>query len=571
MNEQDIAKARANAEQWLDARFDEQTRNEVEQILKQPEVLLGNFLRPMEFGTAGLRGVMAPGIFCMNSYTMAAAIMGIARFQKSGRIVIAFDARKNSREFAELAAAILTDRGFSVLLFSEVAPTPVVPFVLLQGGADLGLVVTASHNPPKYNGLKVYMANGAQIISPIDRQISDEISHISILEAAQEVKRQFPKKLSCQSADHFIDSYLNFLEKQVLLGNERDISIIYTPLHGAAGKIMMAAFDKAKFNQALAVESQLKPDGNFPTVKAPNPEYPENLTQALLQAQVGKADLVLANDGDGDRIGIMLRQKDGSYVTLDGNQIGCFLAYYILKRRQEQNKLTGKELLISTVVSSPLLQKIARKFSVDYRSTLTGFKWMGNLAAELAQSEGKELVLAYEEAFGVAVGGARDKDGISAALLAAEAAAWCKQQGKNLTDLIQEMHRDCGVHLEGAHEEYYEGATGQSDMAAIINKLRQNPPQVIGDDPVIEIIDYQSQKRTFGNKAVTDEKLPRQNMIFLKTTKSWMAVRPSGTEPKVKAYFGIALDPADNAISMVDARATLAKLNETARAILRAF
>ncbi|MCS6984144.1 MAG: phospho-sugar mutase [Leptospiraceae bacterium] len=537
------------AQEWLRLLPLDKEKQEIQEILRDENKLQEHFGGTLQFGTAGMRAIMGIGSARINNYTVAQAALGLARYLGRGRVVLAFDARKNSCNFAQLCAKILKNRNFEVIFFPEPTPTPLVPFALREKFADFGIVITASHNPPQYNGIKVYSSIGAQIIPPIDKEIAQHIAKISLEEcvaAYQEKAQDIEDGFS--SVREIKERYLKFISEEVLSPDFNELKkrtiarFVYTPLHGSAGPIMVEVLQKCKLESlAIYVTSQMEPNGEFPTIKAPNPEHRENLHEALLQAKRERAELIIANDGDGDRLGVMLRKDNDDYEFLNGNELGVLLAYYLLLRQKD--KLTKKELFISSVVSSPLLAKLARHFGIHHRETLTGFKWMGNLAWQLEERENLKLVFAYEEAFGYALCGERDKDGISSALLLIEAFLYCQSRQQSLFSLLEELYRLVGFHTEGSLQLDFLPSEGLKKTTLIMDKLRQNPPIEILGENIAVAYDFEKQKRFANGREEPLTGFSQENLLIWRSHTYWLAIRPSGTEPKIKAYYGVSYPP----------------------------
>lgn len=562
-----FTEAKAKAETWYSLAFLENEKRELSDILKNEQKILEHFGSNLKFGTAGMRGIMALGSACMNRYTVAQAGLGMANFLKKGKVVLGYDVRKNSKEFAEILVKIFLAKGIEVLFFAEITPTPLIPFAVQKESASVGIVITASHNPPQYNGIKVYSANGAQIIPPIDEEIALAINQVPIEEAFAFVKDIHGVEKKPNYALNFKSKYFNFIKENVLSNKYSNttqkvpFSFVYTPLYGAAGKLMQEAIDHFGFgNSAIYVLEQMEANGNFPNLKAPNPELEESYELAKKIALKNNAALILANDGDGDRLGVMVNSKEGKFTFLNGNELGVLLAYYLLLSRQKQNLLTKKELLISSVVSSPLLQKIAKHFGCEYRQTLTGFKWMGNLAYELEKKENLKFLFAYEEAYGYAIGGERDKDGITAALLLLEAAIYCHNLNQTLLDLLDEIYSIWGYHKEGSWQLEYSSAK-QKSVYSVLEGIRQKPPKNLLGEDIHFIKDFYHQKVYYPNKVESLVGFPKEDLIFIQTKSYWLALRPSGTEPKIKAYFGVCLNPSvEKEVAQKEALAAIKEL-----------
>ncbi len=545
-----LDKAKTIAAQWAEPPFDEATRREVRTLLDQndEEAILDRFGREMEFGTAGLRGIMGAGIYYMNEYTIARAARGLAdclhtHYPDAAKrgVVIGYDCRHHSETFARITASVIAATGIRTYLYTRLGPTPLVPFAVRRLHAKVGIMITSSHNPKAYNGFKVYWENGAQIIAPLDTQIAECIARAPeyhLIERLTMEQAIADGKINLLD-DAAIGLYTDWAARTAAQRDARMVRVLYTPLHGTGYFCMHQAFEKAGFNDFHVVEAQRDPDPEFPTVSAPNPEKEDSLDMAREEAARIDADLIVASDGDTDRIGVAVRDSDGRYVTLTGNQIGTLMLYYLFDCLREKKALTGKEFAVASVVSSPMPAALCSFFGAEFHQTLTGFKWMGNVAEELV-AQGKHFVLAYEEAFGVTFGDSRDKDAVISILLMSEAAAYCKQHGETLLHLMDRMYCDCGLYLEAAAEKNYEGAEGALQMDTIMKEIREHPPEAIQGSPVALMRDVLSGIEYKNGVACGRVDLPSQNLIyFVLEDRSWLAIRPSGTEPKIKAYLGV--------------------------------
>jgi len=541
--------AYALAEEWTREPFDAATREEVAAMLEKDDetAIMDRFSMEMEFGTAGLRGIMGPGIFYMNEYTIAHASRGLADClnalypeARDMGVVIGFDCRHNSEKFAQITAAVIAAAGIKVYLYQKLGPTPLVPFAVRRLRARAGIMITSSHNPREYNGYKVYQDNGAQIISPLDRQISGYISKVGRYTGIDRLPLDEAEKKGCITmlGNEAVALYTEWAAKTACLRNKQRVKVLYTPLHGTGYDYVRETFDRIGFKELHVVPEQRDPDGDFPTVSAPNPEKRDAMELAMHQAAAMQADLILATDGDSDRIGAAVRDRNGNYLLLNGNQIGTVMLYYILSHYKEQGKINSKQFAVASVVSSPLTGRLCEYFGINFHRTLTGFKWMGNVSEEMVQAGG-EFILAYEEAFGVTFFDSRDKDGVISIALMAEAAAWCRANGRTLLDLIDEMYLNCDLYTEGACEKFYEGASGKGRMGEIMERLRTDPPREINGTAVVRFDDVLDNRSVENGTPCAPLDLPSQDlMIFTMADRSWIAVRPSGTEPKIKAYLG---------------------------------
>jgi phosphomannomutase len=541
----DPAELRARAQRWIADDPDPATRAELFALLAQPDPaktdLADRFAGPLAFGTAGLRGVLGAGPNRMNRAVVARATWGLARELLASvpkaadrGVVVGGDARRMSREFAEDVAAILAGAGLPVVLFRDPVPTPLVGFTVKRLHAAAGVVITASHNPPEYNGYKVYWENAAQIVPPVDARIAAAIERAPsarvVGRPALDVLRQQGRVTDAPS-----DAEAAYLAAVAALAvhpdqGDRDLRIVYTPLHGVGDAIVRRALAAARFTCVESVPDQQKPDGTFPTVAFPNPEEPGSMDRAMALARAVEADLVLANDPDVDRLAVAFREGQ-DHRQLTGNELGALLGHYLLTERPA----TRPRAVLASIVSSPLLGRIAADLGVRYEETLTGFKWIAARAIAL-EREGFEFVFGYEEALGYCVGTVvYDKDGISAALLAAEIAAVLKQRGETIGGALDAIARRWGVFTSAQVSLTRKGASGVAAIRAMMDALRASPPRELAGDPVARVIDYRDGVRN----------LPTSNVIALELASgSRVVARPSGTEPKAKFYFDVRAEPA---------------------------
>ena len=538
----------AKAKSWLSDQYDEETRNRVQYLIdNDPNELTESFYRILEFGTGGLRGIMGVGTNRMNIYTVAMATQGLANYikkmfvdMKNPQIAIAYDCRNNSKEFAQITADVMTANGIKVFLFSALRPTPELSFAIRELKCQSGIVVTASHNPKEYNGYKVYWEDGGQIVAPHDKNIIAEVQKITDISM---VKRKRNAKLIEMLDDNFDEIYLNRVMglslSPKLIKKHKNLSFVYTPIHGTGGQVMPKLFAKAGFKNFYPVEEQMITDGNFPTVVSPNPEEKAAMNMAIEKAKAMKADIVLATDPDADRVGLAVRDDNGDFILLNGNQTASILTYYILTRWDELGKLTGKEFIVKTIVTSDLLLKIAEKFNVKTYDVLTGFKY---IADKILNKPEEQFICGGEESYGFLVGDfVRDKDAIITCFMLAEATAWAAEQGKTLYQLLKEIYKEFGVYREKLVSLTKKGISGIEEIKKMMLEFRMNPPKNLLGSRVIEIRDYKlgiSKDIIFGIETVIN--LPKSDVLqFFTEDGIKVSVRPSGTEPKIKFYFGM--------------------------------
>jgi phosphoglucomutase len=540
---------RKRASEWLTSKYDETTRKEVEFLLKSDEKnLIESFYRDLEFGTGGLRGIMGAGTNRMNIYTVAKATQGLSNYLKKNfshlpqiKTAVAYDCRNNSRLFAETTAKIFAANGIKVYLFDSLRPTPELSFSIRHFGCQSGVVVTASHNPKEYNGYKAYWDDGGQVVAPHDTNIIAEVEKISSLE---EIKFSGNEHL-IESIGADVDAvYLNKIKELSLspesVAKYHNLKIVYTPIHGSGVKLVPAILKKYGFTDIINVPEQDINDGNFPTVKSPNPEESAALSMAIEKAKVSGAELVLATDPDADRVGIAVKDLKGNFILLNGNQTGSLLVYYLLRRWTEKNKIKGKEYIVKTIVTTDLIAEIAKKFSVPYFDVLTGFKFIAEI---IKKKEGEfTFIGGGEESYGYLAGNfVRDKDAIMACALIAEAAAWAKDNGKTLFELLLTIYEEIGFYRESLVNVTKKGKEGSEEIQRMMDNFRANPPQSLGGFIVVKVMDYQIQKtKDILNGNISPIDLPKSNVLqFITSEGSKVTVRPSGTEPKIKFYISV--------------------------------
>jgi len=538
------------AEKWLDPFFDSHTRKSVQQLIEQdPKTLEDSFYKKLAFGTGGMRGIMGPGDNRINSYTLGKNTQGLANYLKKQfpnqplRMVIAHDCRHNSKEFAKLVAAIATANGIETYLFSDLRPTPELSFAVRHLDCHCGIVLTASHNPPEYNGYKVYWQDGGQLVPPQDAGVIQEINALEYQDInfeAQEEKLHYIDDQIDQAYRNTVTREVNFNVPQEI---KDQLKVVFTSLHGTSITILPKTLEEAGYKQVFIIEEQATPDGDFPTVNSPNPEEPEALEMAINKAEKLEADIVMGTDPDSDRIGIAVRNKNGEMVLLNGNQAMAIKTDFLLAQWKKQNKLTGNEFVASTIVSTPLIRKIAEHYNVKYKEGLTGFKWIAKMVKDYPQLK---YIGGGEESFGYMVGDfVRDKDAVSASLLICEIAALQKAKGKTLLDYLEEIHQKLGYYQEHLVSLVKKGIEGSQEIKKIIENWRTHPFTEIAGEKVIRVEDYQLQKSVdFTINKTEDIDIPQSNVLIYYTDKgSKIAVRPSGTEPKIKFYISVSLPP----------------------------
>ena len=531
---------------WLSESFDEETRTKVQQLIDENGAELeDSFYKELEFGTGGMRGVMGVGTNRLNKYTLGQATQGLANYlyqQFKGetiKVAIAYDVRNNSKEFGKIVADVLTANGIRVLLFKEHRPTPELSFTVRNKKCNAGIVLTASHNPPEYNGYKVYWNDGAQIVPPNDEAIIKEVYSVRFEDIKFNGNDDLIEWIGEEQDDVYIDACMqNSLYQNVGRDN---LNIVFTSIHGTTYTTIPKALKKAGFAKVDLVREQMIPSGNFPTVESPNPEEPAALTMATDLAEITNADIVIGCDPDGDRLGIAVRNLEGKIQLLNGNQTNTILTYYILDQWKKAGKITGSEFIGSTIVTSDIFFDIAKKYEIECKAGLTGFKWIGKMIRE---AEGKQkFVCGGEESFGFMTGDfVRDKDSCGSILLACEIAAWCKAQGSSVFQYMIEIYKDLGLYQEGLVNVVRKGREGAEEIKKMMSDFRNNPVKALAGSKVVLVKDFQEQTAW---DLVKDEKaemtdIPKSNVLIYYTEDGTkVAIRPSGTEPKIKFYFSV--------------------------------
>ncbi|MCT4205739.1 phospho-sugar mutase [Elizabethkingia anophelis] len=534
------------AKLWLGEGFDDETKKEVQALIdNNPAELDDAFYKNLEFGTGGMRGIMGVGTNRLNKYTLGQATQGLANYlhqQFPGeqiKVAIAYDVRHNSPEFGKLVTDVLTANGIKVLLFKEHRPTPELSFTVRDKKCNAGIVLTASHNPPEYNGYKVYWNDGAQVVPPHDNGIISEVEKTQFNEIKFNGNDDLIEWVGADQDDVYIDACI---ENSLYQNVGRDLlNIVFTSIHGTTYTTVPKALAKAGFTRVDLVTEQMIPSGNFPTVESPNPEEPAALSMAMDLAKVTNADIVIGTDPDGDRLGIAVRNLEGEMQLLNGNQTNTFLTYYILDQWKKQGRITGKEFIGSTIVTSDIFYDIAKKFGVDCKVGLTGFKWIGKMIRE---AEGQEkFVCGGEESFGFMTGDfVRDKDSCGSILLACEIAAWCKANGKTVYEYLIDIYKDLGMYYEGLVNITKKGKDGAEQIKQMMTDFRQSPPKTLAGSAVAEVKDFQEQTNlviSTNEKSVMND-IPKSNVLIYYTEDGTkVCIRPSGTEPKIKFYVSV--------------------------------
>jgi phosphoglucomutase len=537
------------AKQWLAEPYDAETIKQVKQLIdNDPQELTESFYRELEFGTGGLRGIMGVGTNRMNKYTVAMATQGLANYVKKMftdkdklSMAIAHDCRNNSAYFTEITAQVLSANGIHVYVFESLRPTPELSFAIRYFGCQSGIVITASHNPKEYNGYKAYWEDGGQLILPHDKNVITEVGKITDPSKVNFNAR--PELITVLGEDFdkiYIEKIRNLSLSPEVIKRKKNFKIVYTPIHGTGVNLVPAALKAVGFESVYGVDAQNVVDGNFPTVKSPNPEEPAALSMAIDRAIEVDAELVMATDPDADRVGIAVKNEKGEFILLNGNQAATLLIYYLLHKWNENGKLTGNEYIVKTIVTSEILFDMANKYKVDKFDVLTGFKYIADI---ILQNEGKKTFIGGgEESYGYLVGDfVRDKDAIISCVMLAETAVWAADQGKSMFELLKDIYVEFGFYKEKLLSVTKKGKAGAEDIKAMMERFRTNPPSAIAGSTLVLVKDYLAGTC----KSVIDGKtekinLPESDVLqFITENGSKISVRPSVTEPKIKFYFGV--------------------------------
>lgn len=551
MENQELIKVRAKAQEWLSETYDEKTRTEVQALLANEDTteLIDSFYRSLEFGTGGLRGIMGVGTNRMNIYTVGAATQGLCNYLKKNftdvpqiSVAIAYDCRNNSRLFSESSAKIFAANGIKAYLFEDLRPTPELSYAIRELGCQSGIILTASHNPKEYNGYKAYWDDGSQIVGPHDVNIVNEVAKIK------------PEDIKFDGADNLIEIIGEEMDNKFLaevkkvsispeiVAKHKDIKIIYTPIHGTGVKLIPAALREFGFTNIINIPEQDVVSGDFPTVISPNPEEVAAMEMANKKAAEIDADVVMASDPDADRIGVAVKNDKGEYVIVNGNQTALLFIYYIITKMKEAGTLKGNEFIVKTIVSTELIAEIARKNNIEYFDVFTGFKYIAEIIRDLEGQ--KKYIGGGEESFGfMPADFVRDKDAVSSCALMAEIAAWAIDQGKTLYELLQDIYLEYGYSKEKMKYVVRKGKTGAEEIQQIMTDLRDNAPKELGGSQMEWVKDYSTliaKNLITGEEQKIDQKITSNVLQFFTQDGTKISVRPSGTEPKIKFYFEVA-------------------------------
>ena len=550
MDNELIKSCEAKAEAWLSSSvYDAATQVEVRKMLDNPDKtdLVESFYQNLEFGTGGLRGIMGVGTNRMNIYTVGAATQGLSNYlnknfkdMKQISVVVGHACRNNSRLFAEISADIFSANGIKVYLFEDLRPTPEVSFAIRHFGCQSGINITASHNPREYNGYKAYWDDGAQVLAPHDTGIIDEVNKVTVADIKFKGNKDLIQVIGEDVDKVYLDKVHSISIDPEVIKRQKDLSIVYTPLHGAGRVLIPASLKEWGFENVNCVSEQMVKDGNFPTVVSPNPENAEALSMAIALAKKIDADIVMASDPDADRVGMACKDDKGEWVLINGNQTCLIFLYYIIKNRIAMGKMKPNDFVVKTIVTTELIKAVADKNKIEMRDCYTGFKW---IAREIRLSEGKQQYIGGgEESYGfLAEDFVRDKDAVSACSLLAEICAWAKDQGKTLYDVLMDIYVEYGFSKETTVNVVKPGKSGADEIKAMMDNFRANPPKEIGGSAVKLIKDYKTLKVTDVQGDVNELDMPETSNVLQYFTEDGtkISVRPSGTEPKIKFYIEV--------------------------------
>ena len=542
---------------WLSSFFDQETKTRIQDLqVNNPKELQDSFYKNLEFGTGGMRGVMGVGTNRINKYTLGKNTQGLSNYLKKQfrnqkiKVAIAFDCRNNSKSLAKLVADVFSANNIQVYLFSDLRPTPELSFAVKHLGCQCGIVLTASHNPPEYNGYKVYWEDGGQLVPPQDKEIIAEINRLKYSEIKFEVNNDLIIYIDKEVDEAFAKASIENGSFGTTQNDKNNLNIVFTSLHGTSITMIPKVLQQAGYKNVTVVEEQALPDGNFPTVVSPNPEEPEALKMAIDRAKKENADIVVGTDPDCDRLGIAVKNSTGEYTLLNGNQAMLIKTHFLLEQWKKENKLNGKQFVASTIVSTPMIRKIAENYKVIYKEGLTGFKWIAKMIKDFPNLE---HIGGGEESFGYLVGDfVRDKDAVTATLLICEIAAQTKQHGGNLLSYLEELFLTYGYYQEHLISIVKKGKKGAEEISQMMKNFRENPYTSIADQKVIRIEDYQkSESKDLVNNSIIEIDVPKSNvLIFYTEDGSKIAMRPSGTEPKIKFYISVNSKSKDGNIAM---------------------
>ena len=540
-----LSEIEKKAEKWSNDPFSKETREKVKELYNNKKLLEDCFYKDLEFGTGGMRGVMGVGTNRINKYTLGKNTQGICNYLNKTekgeiKVAIAFDCRNNSESFAKIVADVFSANKIKVYIFNQLRPTPELSFAVKNLNCNCGIVLTASHNPPEYNGYKVYWKDGGQIVPPIDKLLIEEINNVSF----EEIKFNGNSNL-IETIDELIDK--EFISSSIKIGkvdkitDRENMKIVFTSLHGTSSTIMPKVFEKIGYKNVLYVPEQMEPDGDFPTVESPNPEEKEALSLGLNLAKQSDADIVIGTDPDADRLGIAVKDLNNDYILLNGNQLMVIMIDFLLNNLKSEDKLNTSQFIATTIVSTPLVGKIANYYNLDCKLCLTGFKWIAKMIEDYPKSS---FLIGGEESYGMMISDfVRDKDAITASLFACEIANYLKQNGSSMFKNLIDIYIKYGLYKEELVSITKKGKEGKIEIENIIDGFKNNPPKKIDGSEVISIDDYEkSQRIDLKTNRATKINFPKSNVIEFNTANGTKVIlRPSGTEPKIKMYISVTI------------------------------
>ena len=534
---------KSKAKKWCSKPFDIETQKAVSELFYSPKKLEEAFYKDIEFGTGGIRGLIGVGTNRINKYTLGRCAQGLSNYlnknikKRAIKTVIAFDSRLNSKKWANQIAGIFSANGIYCYIFSDLRTTPELSFAVRYLNASCGIVITASHNPAEYNGFKVYSKDGGQIVSPEDNNIIQSVNKVDFSEINFKRNSNLIEIIDKKIDEQFYKSTIDVAKFDSSLN--KDLKVIFTPLHGASITAIPNVLKMSGFNNVFLVKEQAEPNGNFPTIKSPNPEEHEAFKIAIKQAKKNDGGIIIATDADGDRLGVSIKDKNQNFYLLNGNQIMVVIIHFLLEHWKKRGKLNGNQFIATTIVSTPMIKKIASEYNVVYKETLTGFKWISKLIEDFPDLE---FIAGGEESHGYLIGEkVRDKDAISAALLICEIENQMRKIGKSTYELLLECYKKFGAHKERLISFVKKGKEGINQIDRKMNSFRKSPPKFIDGIPIIQIKDYEKGfSFNLSNKIKTKINLPKSNVLtFILEDNSKISIRPSGTEPKIKFYFSV--------------------------------
>ena len=538
-----LSKIEKRAENWLNYPFSKETQDKVKGLYKNKKLLEDCFYKDLEFGTGGMRGIMGVGTNRINQYTLGKNTQGICNYLNKTekgeiKVAIAYDCRNNSKYFAEIVANVFSANKIKAYIFSELRPTPELSFALKELGCSCGIVLTASHNPPEYNGYKVYWKDGGQIVPPIDDQLIKEINGVSFEEIKFKSNSNLIESIGYEIDEKFISNSIA-VAKINEISSRDNLKIVFTPIHGTSSTIMPKVFKKIGYRNVSYVEDQMNPDGNFSTVKSPNPEETEALALGLETAKANNADILIGTDPDADRLGVAVKDYTNKYQLLNGNQLMAVMINFLLNKLKSEDKLKSNQFIATTIVSTPLITEIAKYYNTDCKLCLTGFKWIAKMIKDYPKSQ---FLIGGEESYGIMIGDfVRDKDAITASLFVCEIAAYLKENDSSIYNSLIDIYIKYGFYKEELVSITKKGRQGQTEINDIIEKFKNNPPKQIGKSKVVSMINYQkSEKLDLKTNSISKIILPKSNVIeYITADKTKVILRPSGTEPKIKMYISV--------------------------------